>query len=66
VVFPHHEHVSKLRSTVETISNEWLPRSGYEVVWPPDGIPNFFERYGEAFDPGTGRGDVEVWIPIKS
>ena len=26
--------------------------------------PDFFERYGEAFDPQLGMGDVEVWIPV--
>jgi AraC family transcriptional regulator len=29
-------------------------------------IPNqvFFERYGEKFNPQTGTGDIEVWVPI--
>jgi AraC family transcriptional regulator len=25
----------------------------------------FFERYDERFDPRTGMGDVEIWVPIK-
>ena len=25
-----------------------------------------FERYTEAFDPRTGLGGVEIWIPLKS
>jgi AraC family transcriptional regulator len=28
-------------------------------------MPDFFERYGEEFDPQTGMGGIEVWIPIK-
>ena len=28
-------------------------------------FPAFFERYGEAFDPQTGTGGIEVWLPIK-
>jgi predicted transcriptional regulator YdeE len=27
--------------------------------------PAFLERYGEAFDPRTGMGDVEVWVPVE-
>jgi hypothetical protein len=23
------------------------------------------ERYGEGFDPRTGTGDIEIWIPPK-
>jgi AraC family transcriptional regulator len=64
-VFAHREHVSKLYNTMEAISRQWLPGSGHEVVPPPDGAPNFFERYGEKFDPITGMGDIEVWMPIK-
>lgn len=62
-VFCHEEHVSALARTVAAIRDEWLPASDYQ--WETDGV-DFFERYGEAFDPRTGRGGVEVWIPIKS
>ena len=48
------------------IWNEWLPESGLEVAPAQKGMPDFFERYGEDFDPRTGYGDVEVWVPIKS
>jgi AraC family transcriptional regulator len=65
-VFAHHEHVSKLRDTMEAIQRSWFPRSGHEIARPADGAPDFFERYGEGFDPRTGMGDIEVWIPFKS
>jgi hypothetical protein len=26
--------------------------------------PNF-ERYGESFDPVTGNGGLEIWVPVK-
>ena len=65
-VFPHREHVSKLCDTLVVIMNEWLPASGLEVAPAKSGAPDFFERYGEDFDPRTGHGDVEVWIPVKS
>jgi AraC family transcriptional regulator len=66
VVFAHREHVSKLRNTLDAIWHEWFPTSGHEFARPAAGAPDFFERYGEHFDPRTGMGDVEVWIPIKS
>jgi AraC family transcriptional regulator len=46
--------------------NKWLPRSGHEVAHVVVDAPDFFERYGEDFDPKTGMGGIEVWIPIKS
>ena len=63
LVFPHREHVSKLHITCDMIS-EWLPTSGHEAAKTP-GAPDFFERYTEEFDPRTGMGGIEVWIPIK-
>jgi AraC family transcriptional regulator len=65
-VFPLRGHVSKLSDTLDVIMNEWLPASGLEVAPAKSGAPDFFERYGEDFDPRTGYGDVEVWIPVKS
>jgi AraC family transcriptional regulator len=60
-VFPHHDHISSIRRTWFTIWNKWLPESGHEVADGPE-----FERYGEAFDPRSGKGGLEIWIPIKS
>ena len=65
-VFAHYEHVSKLRDTMEAIQRHWFPGSGHEMARPASGAPDFFERYGGGFDPRTGMGDIEVWIPIKS
>jgi AraC family transcriptional regulator len=64
-VFSHHEHVSKLRETLDAI-DKWLPGSGLEVGNEAAEVPNFFERYSEEFDPRTGIGGIEVWVPIKS
>ena len=63
-IFPHREHVSKLRYTVHAIWSQWLPESGHKAARPAAGAPDFFERYGEGFDPQLGMGDVEVWIPV--
>jgi AraC family transcriptional regulator len=63
-IFPHQEHVSKLRYTVNAIWSQSLPESGHKAARATPGAPDFFERYGEGFDPELGMGDVEVWIPV--
>jgi AraC family transcriptional regulator len=65
-VFHHHEHVSKLRNTLDRIWRDWLPASGHQASSTGAGAPCFFERYGETFDPVSGIGGVEVWVPIQS
>ena len=65
LVFQHTGHVSKLCETIEAI-NKWLPESGYKAPPPSPGTPNFFERYGEDFNPQTGMGGMEVWFPIEA
>jgi len=64
-VFAHRGHVSKLHETCDAIEREWLPKSQYAFAHGMPGAPGFFERYGKDFDPHTGSGDVEVWVPIK-
>jgi AraC family transcriptional regulator len=61
VIFPHREHVSRLRYTVQAIWSQWFPESGYKPA-TNDGA-NLLERYGEDFDPLLGMGEIEVWIP---
>ena len=65
-VFAHHEHVSKLGETIGAIWSKWLPGSGAEAAREAKGTPAFFERYGEGFNPQEGKGDVEVWVPVKA
>jgi len=59
-VFTHAEHISTIRRTVNTIWNHWLPASGMKAADAPN-----FERYDENFDPLTGNGGLEIWIPVK-
>jgi len=58
-VFTHRGHVSDLRRTTQAIWNDVLPRAAFRVALGPD-----FELYDTRFDPGSGRGVVELWIPI--
>ncbi len=59
-VFTHSDHVSVIRRTVNTIWNHWLPASGLKAADAPS-----FERYDEMFDPMTGNGGLEIWIPVR-
>jgi AraC family transcriptional regulator len=58
--FSQPEHISAIRGVWMAIWNRWLPGSGYEAVRAPD-----FERYPECFDPRTGNGGFEIWLPVK-
>ncbi len=60
-VFAHTEHISVIGATWLAICEEWLPSSGCTL----EGEPNF-ELYTDAFDPSSGCGLVEIWIPLKA
>ncbi len=59
-VFTHAEHISTIRRTINTIWNHWLPISGLKAADAPS-----FERYDEKFDPATGNGGLEIWVPVR-
>jgi AraC family transcriptional regulator len=59
-VFQHRDHISSIGKTWAAILKEWLPASGYTEANSPE-----FERYGEEFDPRTGSGGLEIWIPLR-
>ncbi len=58
-VFRHRDHISTIRRSVNTIWNRWLPSSGLKAADAPN-----FERYDEKFDPLTGDGGLEIWVPV--
>ena len=60
-VFTHRGHVSTIRGTWNAIWNQWMPTTDHERADAPD-----LERYGENFDPATGNGGLEIWIPVKA
>lgn len=59
-VFTHTDHVASIRRTVNAIWNQWLPASGLRAADAPN-----FERYDEKFDPQSGNGGFEIWVPVK-
>ena len=65
-VFKHAGHVSALKDTISAIFSEWLPASGLSIAKADDEMPDMLEQSGESFDPKSGTGDIEVWVPIKN
>jgi AraC family transcriptional regulator len=59
-VFAHRDHISNIRRTINTIWNQWLPASGLKAADAPS-----FERYDEKFDPMTGNGGLQIWLPVR-
>jgi AraC family transcriptional regulator len=63
-VFRHDGHVSGLGATCGAIFGSWLPRSGRELA---EGPLQLIEYYDSAkFNPRTGLGGLDIWIPLKS
>ena len=60
-VFARGDHIAGIRGVFATIWERWLPNSGREVADAP-----VLERYGPEFDPLTGLGGYEIWIPLKA
>ena len=58
-VFDHEGHVSDIRRTWHTIFRDWMPSQNMEIKEAPD-----FERYTERFNPQTGIGGIEIWVPV--
>ena len=59
-VFSHAGHISDIGRTTHTIWNRSLPDLGLEPRTAAE-----FERYDRRFDARTGRGEVEIWIPVE-
>jgi AraC family transcriptional regulator len=59
-VFDHLRHIAKLPETYRAIWDEALPELGRKAAYATP----MLERHKPAFDPRTGEGGVEVWIPL--
>ena len=60
-VFRHDGHISTIRMTWAAIFDHWLPAADVVRAEAPD-----FEWYSADFNPMTGAGYVEIWIPVAS
>ena len=61
--FAHNDHVSKIGATCSAIFGEWQPRAAAKLETDPLFL---VEYYGAAFDPHTGMGGMEVWVPLQT
>jgi AraC family transcriptional regulator len=61
-VFAHTGHVSEIGATIDAIWTKWAPDCGLR---PSHSAP-CFERYTPEFNPATGLGGMEVWIPLEA
>lgn len=59
-VFTHSGHIADLPKFVYSIWNQALEAHALTPAKAPE-----FELYDERFDVQTGRGTVEIWIPIE-
>lgn len=60
LVFTHRGHISGIGATTMAAWDDGIPTSGKK---PTNGIN--FELYDARFDPKTGTGEVEIWIPVE-
>jgi AraC family transcriptional regulator len=58
-VFTHTGHIARFPDTVKQVWGRWLPASRYRHVPAPD-----FEWYDERWDPRTGEGEIDVYVPV--
>jgi AraC family transcriptional regulator len=60
-VFSHRGHVTTIASTIDAIFSQALGAAGLTH----GDMPDLLERYDESFDPRTGEGGFEIWVPVK-
>ena len=61
--FVHQGPASTLSQTIMVALGEWLPAAGL-AVHKGAGVPDLVEHYGAGFDPQTGSGSFEIWVPV--
>jgi AraC family transcriptional regulator len=60
-VFTHEGHVSLIRGTYDEIWNRALSASGWTLANGP-----VLESHRTGFDPRTGEGGLEIWVPVEA
>lgn len=60
-IFPHEDHVTTISNTLHAVFSRALPAAGLAA----GDMPDLLERYGESFDPRTGAGGFEIWVPVS-
>lgn len=52
-------HISEIASFIGMVWGTWIPQSGLKPTQAPA-----FERYGPEYDPKTGNGGFDLWVPV--
>jgi AraC family transcriptional regulator len=60
-VFDHTGHITAIASTIKAIWEHGLADAGFKAVDAPS-----FERYDDRFNPRTGFGGLEIWVPVNA
>jgi AraC family transcriptional regulator len=60
-VFPHDGHITAIAATAGAIFGQGLPAAGLTAA----DLPDILERYDEKFNPQTGEGGFEIWVPVR-
>jgi AraC family transcriptional regulator len=60
-VFTHRGQISQFSETVKQVWGVWLPASSLRYQHHP-----VFELYDDRFDPITGEGEVDLYVPIDA
>ena len=60
-MFDHVLHIAKIPETYRAIWDEALLQTGRKPAFAP-----VIERHKPAFNPRTGEGGVEIWMPLES
>ena len=60
-VFTHEGAIEQIAHTMEYVFGQWLPNSDYHASASPD-----FELYDDRFDPSTGQGAFDVYVPLEA
>ncbi|GMW02023.1 MAG: hypothetical protein AMXMBFR84_31590 [Candidatus Hydrogenedentota bacterium] len=60
-IFSQQENIAAIKDIFCAIYKEWIPGSGLVAADAPQ-----VECYGLTFDPATGDGGFEIWIPVQS
>lgn len=60
-VWRYPGHITEIRGVWHTIWSEWVPGRVKTLTDAP-----FFELYPKSFDPITGEGGFEIWLPVES
>jgi AraC family transcriptional regulator len=59
-VFEHRDHIASIQATFTANWERGLAEAGLTAADAP-----LFERYDDRFDPRTGLGGLEIWVPVK-